>query len=249
MPAAYKDESWARLGIDVDNDFKPLYVVTADTQGPDQESEGVVKDADELYLATDEDREGEAIAWHLLEVLNPRVPVKRMVFHEITPKAIREPSTTPASSTAAWSMPRRPAASSTGSTATRSRRCCGRRSCPGLRPAGCRASPPASSSSASANACASSRPRYWDLERDVPQVGELEDGEPRSFAATLIELDGKRVATGKDFDSQGGQQSDESSCSTRPRPAALADDLADSRLHGQLGRAPAVPPPARRRRS
>src|SRR5581483_11555954 len=90
VPAAYKGEPWARLGVDVDNDFKPLYIVPAGRAKEQvKKLKALLKDASEVYLATDEDREGESIAWHLLEVLAPRVPVKRMVFHEITPQAIR----------------------------------------------------------------------------------------------------------------------------------------------------------------
>jgi len=88
VPAAYKGEGWARLGVDVDNGFKPLYVVSASKKSVVANLKRLLKDADELYLATDEDREGESIAWHLFEVLSPTVPVKRMVFHEITPEAI-----------------------------------------------------------------------------------------------------------------------------------------------------------------
>jgi DNA topoisomerase I len=88
VPAAYKGENWARLGVDVDNGFKPLYVVSASKKSVVANLKRLLKDADELYLATDEDREGESIAWHLFEVLSPTVPVKRMVFHEITPEAI-----------------------------------------------------------------------------------------------------------------------------------------------------------------
>src|ERR1700729_2801438 len=88
VPAAYKGEPWARLGVDVDNDFKALYVVSPDKRDQVRKLKALLKDASELYLATDEDREGESIAWHLLEVLAPRVPVKRMVFHEITRPAI-----------------------------------------------------------------------------------------------------------------------------------------------------------------
>ena len=88
VPAAYKGESWARLGVDVDNGFKPLYVVSAPKKSVVANLKKLLKGADELYLATDEDREGESIAWHLSEVLSPTVPVKRMVFHEITPAAI-----------------------------------------------------------------------------------------------------------------------------------------------------------------
>ena len=92
IPAAYKGESWARLGVDVDNGFKPLYVLMREKKDVVANLKRLLKESDELYLATDEDREGESIAWHLLEVLSPpaRVPVKRMVFHEITPAAIRD---------------------------------------------------------------------------------------------------------------------------------------------------------------
>jgi DNA topoisomerase I len=88
IPAEYKKEKWARLGVDVEDDFRPLYVVDADKKKKVAELKALLKDADELLLATDEDREGEAIAWHLYEVLKPKVPVKRMVFHEITKPAI-----------------------------------------------------------------------------------------------------------------------------------------------------------------
>src|SRR5579875_888454 len=89
IPSAYKGEEWARLGVDVDNGFKPLYVVSPEKQTVVANLRRRLKEADELYLATDEDREGESIAWHLTEVLAPRIPVKRMIFHEITPTAIR----------------------------------------------------------------------------------------------------------------------------------------------------------------
>ena len=92
VPPAYKTEPWARLGVDVDNDFKPLYIVPSGRSKEQvKKLKALLKDASELYLATDEDREGESIAWHLLEVLNPpeTIPVKRMVFHEITAAAIQ----------------------------------------------------------------------------------------------------------------------------------------------------------------
>jgi DNA topoisomerase-1 len=88
VPAKYKGQDWARLGVDVNNDFEPLYVVSSDKKSQMSKLKKLLKDADELYLATDEDREGEAIAWHLLDELKPKVPVHRMVFHEITPQAI-----------------------------------------------------------------------------------------------------------------------------------------------------------------
>src|SRR5690606_17414374 len=90
IPAKYKKEKWARLGVNIDADFEPLYVVPANKNDQVKKLKSLLKDADELYLATDEDREGEAIAWHLLQVLNPNIPVYRMVFHEITRSAIEE---------------------------------------------------------------------------------------------------------------------------------------------------------------
>src|SRR5436190_8646336 len=88
IPDKYKKEPWARLGVDVEHDFEPLYVVDSDKKSKVSELRKLLGDAKELLLATDEDREGEAIAWHLLEVLQPKVPVRRMVFHEITRAAI-----------------------------------------------------------------------------------------------------------------------------------------------------------------
>ena len=91
IPAKVKGEPWARLGVNVDDGFKPVYVVSRDKKSHITKLKGLLKDADELYLATDEDREGEAIAWHLLDELKPKadLPVRRMVFHEITPQAIQ----------------------------------------------------------------------------------------------------------------------------------------------------------------
>jgi DNA topoisomerase I len=88
VPAKIKGEPWARLGVDVDHDFTPYYVVSRDKKAHMTKLKGLLKDASELFLATDEDREGEAIAWHLFDELKPKVPVRRMVFHEITRQAI-----------------------------------------------------------------------------------------------------------------------------------------------------------------
>jgi DNA topoisomerase-1 len=88
IPEQYKGVPWARLGVDVEHEFEPLYVVDPDKKKTVAQLRKQLADADELLLATDEDREGEAIAWHLLEVLKPKVPVRRMVFHEITRDAI-----------------------------------------------------------------------------------------------------------------------------------------------------------------
>ena len=95
IPAKYKGQEWARLGVNVDKDFEPLYVVPADKKKVVKELKEAVRDADEILLATDEDREGESISWHLTQVLGPKVPVRRMVFHEITREAIREALASP----------------------------------------------------------------------------------------------------------------------------------------------------------
>ena len=90
IPASVKAQAWSRLGIDVEKDFAPLYVIPKEKAALVRQLKALVKDAGEIYLATDEDREGESISWHLLDVLAPKIPVKRMVFHEITERAIQE---------------------------------------------------------------------------------------------------------------------------------------------------------------
>ena len=90
IPAKFKGESWARLGVNVEDDFDPLYVIPSEKKKHVSQLRKLLKEADELILATDEDREGESIGWHLYEVLNPKVPVRRMVFHEITQEAIQQ---------------------------------------------------------------------------------------------------------------------------------------------------------------
>lgn len=90
IPPKLKEEEWARLGVHVEADFEPLYVIPKDKKKVVKELSSALKGAEELILATDEDREGESIAWHLTQVLKPGVPIKRMVFHEITLEAIQE---------------------------------------------------------------------------------------------------------------------------------------------------------------
>ncbi len=90
IPASMKKEKWSRIGVNTTEDFEPLYVVPKDKKKVVRELKSALKDAKELLLATDEDREGESISWHLLELLKPKVPTKRMVFHEITKKAITQ---------------------------------------------------------------------------------------------------------------------------------------------------------------
>jgi DNA topoisomerase-1 len=90
VPEKYKDKPWKNLAIDVENNFEPIYVIPKSKEKVVKELKNALKKADELILATDEDREGESISWHLLEILKPKVPVKRMVFHEITKEAIQK---------------------------------------------------------------------------------------------------------------------------------------------------------------
>lgn len=90
IPPQLKKESWARLGVNVDNDFEPLYIVSADKKKHIQTLERALAKAERVWLATDEDREGESISWHVLELLAPKVPVSRIAFHEITDEAIHE---------------------------------------------------------------------------------------------------------------------------------------------------------------
>src|SRR5436190_20649218 len=90
IPEAHKKDAWARLGIDIENDFRPLYVVPKEKREQIRKLKALMKSAGSHLLATDEDREGESISWHLLQELKPKVPVKRLVFHEITRDAIQE---------------------------------------------------------------------------------------------------------------------------------------------------------------
>ena len=90
IPEAVRKEKWSRLGVNVDDGFEPIYIVAPGKRDVVKRLRSALKGADEVYIATDEDREGESIGWHLVEVLSPKVPVRRMVFHEITEQAIRE---------------------------------------------------------------------------------------------------------------------------------------------------------------
>jgi DNA topoisomerase-1 len=90
IPATVKGEDWARIGVNINADFEPLYVIPKDKKKVVKALKDALREADELVLATDEDREGESISWHLLQVLKPNVPIKRMVFHEITEEAIQQ---------------------------------------------------------------------------------------------------------------------------------------------------------------
>ncbi|MGI9621556.1 MAG: type I DNA topoisomerase [Acidimicrobiales bacterium] len=205
VPKAHKGESWARMGIDVDNDFKPLYVVNADKKDHLKHLKSLMKDADELYLATDEDREGEAIAWHLLEVLNPPegMDVKRMVFHEITPTAIQEAIDSPRE------IDRRLV------DAQEARRMLDRLYGYEVSPVLWKKVMPRLSagrvqSVATRVVVERERERmafvaasYWDLTANFGVLESDNDDGPREFTGTLVQLDGARLATGRDFGQDG----------------------------------------------
>jgi DNA topoisomerase-1 len=204
IPTAYKGEPWARLGVDVDNGFKPLYVVTPDKRDQVKKLKSLVKEASELFLATDEDREGESIAWHLLEVLAPTIPVKRMVFHEITRSAIER-------SVREWrELDRRLV------DAQETRRILDRLYGYEVSPvlwkkvsAGLSAGRVQSVATRLVVERERARMRfraasYWDLSGVFSNDASTDTGADDSpFPAGMASLDGRRLATGKDFDEDG----------------------------------------------
>ena len=199
LPAAEKKGRFGRFAVDVDNDFEPFYVVDADKKKKVTELRRAMKGADELLLATDEDREGEAIAWHLLQVLQPRVPVRRMVFHEITRDAIR----------AAMDNTRDLDQHLVDAQETRRilDRLYGYEVSPVLwRKVRNGLSAGRVQSVATRLVVERERERiafrsasYWDIEAELAKPGSDEG----PFDARLVQLDGKRVATGRDFNSDG----------------------------------------------
>jgi DNA topoisomerase-1 len=192
VPAEIKKQPWGRMAIDVENDFTPHYVVSSKKKDKVAELKRMLADADELLLATDEDREGEAIAWHLMEILRPKVPVRRMVFHEITPEAIRHA----AESTRDLDMQL--------VDAQETRRLIDRLYGFEVSPvlwrkvqAGLSAGRVQSVATRlivekERERIAYKRASYWDIEGTF---------DPQSFSANLVAVDGKKIAQGKDFDS------------------------------------------------
>jgi DNA topoisomerase I len=208
VPAKFKGEPWARLGVNIDSDFEPLWVVNTEKKAQVKKLKELLAQADELYLATDEDREGEAIAWHLREELNPKVPVRRMVFNEITREAIQRASENTRDlnlrlvdaqetrrildrlygyevSPVLWKkvMPRL-SAGRVQSVATRL------------------------VVERERERIAFTPADYWDLKAEFSPV-ETAAGDPEAFQATLAAVDGLRVAQGRDFTAQGTLRSTE----------------------------------------
>jgi DNA topoisomerase-1 len=208
VPAAYKGQPWARLGVDTEHDFEPLYVISPDRKQQVSKLKALVKDADEVYLATDEDREGEAIAWHLVQTLKPSVPVRRMVFHEITPAAIAR----------AVAEPREIDAHLVDAQETRRilDRLYGYEVSPVLwKKVLPRLSAGRVQSVATRIVVERERQRmafhtanYWDIEGSFAPAAR-KDGDPETFSATLVALDDERIATGRDFDPATGRASSE----------------------------------------
>ncbi|MGV9748041.1 type I DNA topoisomerase [Rhodococcus zopfii] len=227
VPAKYKGEAWARLGVNVDQDFEALYVVSPEKKSKVAELKSLLKDADELYLATDPDREGEAIAWHLLETLKPKVPVRRMVFHEITEPAIRAAAENTRDldidlvdaqetrrildrlygyevSPVLWKkvMPRL-SAGRVQSVATRV------------------------IVQRERERMAFTSAEYWDIAATLDAGA---DASPRSFGARLVGVDGSRVAVGRDFGPDGALKSTGVAVLDEARARALATALEGAAL-------------------
>src|SRR5436189_596326 len=196
IPDAIRKKKWGRLGVDTDGDFTPYYVVPSDKRKYVQALKAALKDASQVYLATDPDREGESISWHLKEILKPKVPVKRIVFHEITEEAIKE--AVRGAQDVNENLVR----------AQESRRILDRLYGYTLSPVLWKKVQTGLSAGRVQSVAvrlivereeerlAFKPATYWDLEARL-------SGEGREFIATLARLGDERIATGKDFDAKG----------------------------------------------
>ncbi|MGQ9406527.1 type I DNA topoisomerase [Mycolicibacterium gilvum] len=226
VPAKYKSEPWARLGVNVDADFQPLYIISPDKKATVADLKDKLKNVDELYLATDGDREGEAIAWHLLETLKPRIPVKRMVFHEITEPAIR----------AAAEDPRDLDNDLVDAQETRRilDRLYGYEVSPVLwKKVAPKLSAGRVQSVATRIIVQRERERmafrsagYWDVTAELDASVSDAQATPPTFVAKLNTVDGRRVAAGRDFDSLGAVK--------KPGEVLVLDEAAANALAGGL---------------
>ncbi|WP_328640044.1 type I DNA topoisomerase [Streptomyces canus] len=229
VPEKYTGEV-RRLGVDVEHDFEPIYVVNADKRAQVKKLKDLLKDSDELFLATDEDREGEAIAWHLQEVLKPKVPVKRMVFHEITKAAIQ----------AAVANPRELNQKLVDAQETRRilDRLYGYEVSPVLwKKVMPRLSAGRVQSVATRLVVERERERiafrsaeYWDLTGTFATGRAGDSSDPSSLVARLQTVDGRRVAQGRDFDSVGQLKSANTLHLDEANARALAAALEQTRF-------------------
>jgi DNA topoisomerase-1 len=223
IPKSAKGEDWARLGVNVDNDFEPLYVIPKEKRSQIKKLKDLLAGVDQLYLATDEDREGESIAWHLTEVLKPKVPVHRMVFHEITASAIAE----------AFDNPRD--LDDRLVQAQEARRILDRLFGYEVSPVLWRKVQQGLSAGRVQSVAirivvererermAFTRAGYWSVEGTFAPDTER----TKTFAATLHSVDGKRIATGKDFDTSG-KPGPELTVLDQEAATSLATGLTDS---------------------
>jgi DNA topoisomerase I len=204
IPEQYKGQDWAYLGVNVNEGFDPIYVIPKDKAAQVRKLKQALKNASELYLATDEDREGEAISWHLCEVLQPKVPVHRLVFHEITEDAILESLKQPREIDGALVR------------AQETRRIIDRLYGYDVSPLLWRKIRPRLSAGRVQSVAVrlivereKQRMKfvtatYWDL------VGTLAKADGESFQAVMISLDGRKIPAGRDFDPSTGQLRDAS---------------------------------------
>ena len=228
IPKDYKSEPWARLGIDVDNDFKPLYIIPRGKKKILSELKKKMKESDIVLLATDEDREGESISWHLVQELRPKIPVKRMVFHEITKTAIEH------------ALENERDIDMNLVNAQETRRIldrlygytlspliwkkvayglsAGRVQSPGLRLV----------VEKERERMRFVRSVYWDLKALLRKDGQ--DDPERGFEALLETLDGRRVAGGKDFDPETGKV-------LPKKDVVVLDEEGARKLEEELGKA------------
>ncbi len=223
IPAKAKGEDWARLGVNVDKDFEPLYVVPKERKAQVKKLKELLEGVDVVYLATDEDREGEAIAWHLVEVLKPKVPVRRMVFHEITRQAIE----------AAFANPRE--LDERLVQAQEARRILDRLYGFEVSPVLWKKIQPKLSAGRVQSVAvrivvererermAFASAGYWGIDGSFAPADDLD----QKFPAELQSVDGVRVATGRDFDSTG-QPKDDVVVLDEEHATALADGLSGS---------------------
>ena len=225
IPKEFKGEKWAYLGVNVDDNFTPVYVIPADKKSQVSKLKELLKGCTELYLATDEDREGEAISWHLCEVLRPKVPVHRLVFHEITEEAIKN----------ALASPRDIDDGLVRAQETRRilDRLYGYEVSQLLwRKIGPRLSAGRVQSVAVKLIVEREKQRiafraatWWDL------LGRFATGEGKEFEAELVSVGGRKIPAGKDFDSATGQIKDPQLLLLN---ADQARELAAKLLHGQF---------------
>jgi DNA topoisomerase-1 len=226
IPESVKGQPWARIGVNIEQNFEPLYIVPPEKKRVVAALKEALKGVEELYIATDEDREGESIGWHLIEVLKPKVPTFRMVFHEITPEAIRE----------ALANPRKMDQQLV--QAQEMRRVLDRLVGYVVSPLLWKKIKPKLSAGRVQSAAVRllvmrERERmafhvasYWDL---LSQLGKASGGKA-VFSARMVSLDGQRLATGKDFDETTGALAADAK-------ALLLDGDRAKALQAQLARA------------